>query len=188
MFDALAWLYAWLIVLLPATAPVVALGLSTWGIWAPARARKKEAAQRRKAIAVSILPDILFIQVSLGRAEQVLSQHPFVELPQGQPIPSSNPHKVVAATLRRALIPVPPMIDRLAVDMWRLGDEAGASAAQMVSLLYQWSALVEKAATRIEEEGTNDVRAFVQPMSGNLNALKMAIEATKQGVEKIHPE
>ncbi|MCX7356371.1 MAG: hypothetical protein NTY59_16440 [Alphaproteobacteria bacterium] len=187
MIDALAWLGAWLLKFLLAISPVVALGLSTWGICAPARARKKEAAQRAKAIAVSILPDILFIQVSLVRAEQVLSQHPFVELPQGQPMPLSNPHAVVASTLRHALIPVPPMIDRLAEDMWRLGDELGASAAQMVSLLHQWSALVENAAKRIEEEGTNDVHAFIQPMSGNLNALKKATEETERGVEKIHP-
>ena len=79
------------------------------------------------------------------------------------------------------------MIDRLAEDMWRLGDELGASAAQMVSLLHQWSALVENAAKRIEEEGTNDVHAFIQPMSGNLNALKKATEETERGVEKIHP-
>ncbi len=187
MFDVLDWLWAWLLKVLPAISPVVALGLSTWGILAPARSRKKETAQRAKAIAVSILPDILFIQVSLGRAEQVLSRYPFVELPQGQPMPLFKPQAVVAATLRQALIPVPPMIDRLAEDMWRLGDELGASAAQMVSLLHQWSNLVEKAATRIEEEGTNDVREFVQPMSGNLNALKKATEETERGVAKIHP-
>ena len=112
MFDALAWLSAWLLKFLPVISPVVALSLSTWGILAPARSRKKEAAQRAKAIAVSILPDILFIKVSLVRAEQVLSRHPFVELPQGQPMLLSNPHAVAAAALRQALIPVPPMIDR----------------------------------------------------------------------------
>ena len=42
-------------------------------------------------------------------------------------------------------------------------------------------------AKRIEEEGTNDVHAFIQPMSGNLNALKKATEETERGVEKIHP-
>ena len=46
---------------------------------------------------------------------------------------------------------------------------------------------MEKAATRIEQECTNDVRAFIEPMSANLNALKKATEETEHGVEKIHP-
>jgi len=57
----------------------------------------------------------------------------------------------------------------------------------MVSLLHQWSALVEKAATRIEQECTNDVSAFIKPILGNLSALKNATEETGRGLEKIHP-
>jgi hypothetical protein len=79
------------------------------------------------------------------------------------------------------------MIDRLAEDMWRLGDGVGVSAAQMVSLLYQWNALVEKAAARIAEGGAQDISAVVQALSGNIAALKSATEETERGVAKIHP-
>jgi len=47
--------------------------------------------------------------------------------------------------------------------------------------------LVEKAATRIEQECTNDVSAFIKPILGNLSALKNATEETGRGLEKIHP-
>ncbi len=79
------------------------------------------------------------------------------------------------------------MVDRLAEDMWRLGYEEGASAAQMVSLLYQWNQLVEKAAKHIEEEGIDDVFELVMAISGNLMALKAATEATDQAIAGLHP-
>ena len=71
--------------------------------------------------------------------------------------------------------------------MWRLGDEGGVSAAQMVSLLYQWNQLVEKAATRIDAEKINDVSALVTSMRGNFQALKTAAEATDRAVAGLHP-
>ncbi len=177
--DVPAWLQG--------ISAVVALGLSAWAITGQALAKRKEGTRRAQALAVSIFPDILFIQVSLGRAEKVISQQPFAEHAERQQQSSPNPQGVVAGQLRQAIIPVPPMIDRLAEDMWRLGDGVGVSAAQMVSLLYQWNALVEKAAARIAEGGAQDISAVVQALSGNIAALKSATEETERGVAKIHP-
>ncbi|WP_368418063.1 hypothetical protein [Rhodovarius sp.] len=189
MSEAPAWLSAlfpdWLQNVLRALAPVVALGLSTWAIWSPMRARNREAKQRSKAIAVSIYPDVLLIKEALSKAEFVLSQAPFSGVPNENA--SAKGHATVAKNLREAAIPVPTMVDRLAEDMWRLGDEEGVSAAQMVSLLYQWNLVVEKAATRIEEDGIADVSGLVTPLSGNLEALKAATEATDQAIAGLHP-
>lgn len=179
------WFPEWLQEILRAVAPVVALGLSTWAIWSPARARKREAMQRAQAIAVAIQPDIFLIQAALRKAEDILSQSLFSEAPNQRH--AASDHASVARTLRKAAIPVPAMVDRLAEDMWRLGDERGVSAAQMVSLLYQWNQLVEKAATLIDAKETDDVSGLVTSMKGNFQALKTATEATDLAVEELHP-
>ena len=70
---------------------------------------------------------------------------------------------------------------------WRRWMTRAFLAAQMVSLLYQWNALVEKAAARIAEGGAQDISAVVQALSGNIAALKSATEETERGVAKIHP-
>ncbi len=180
-----AWFPVWLQDVLRALAPVVALGLSTWAIWSPMQARNREAKQRAKAIAVSIYPDVLLIKAALSKAEIILSRAPFSGTTDEHP--TSKGHSFVAKHLREAAIPVPTMVDRLAEDMWRLGDKGGGSAAQMVSLLYQWNQLVEKAAKHIEEEGIADVSGLLMAISGNLKALKAATEATDQAIADLHP-
>ena len=57
----------------------------------------------------------------------------------------------------------------------------------MMSLLYQWNQLAEKAATRIDAEKINDVSALVTSMSGKFQALKTATEATDRAVAGLHP-
>jgi hypothetical protein len=179
------WFPTWLQDALQAFAPVVALGLSTWAIWSPTRARNREAKQRAKAMAVAIQPDILLIKAALCKAETILSRALFSGEPNQRPVACD--HASIARTLREATIPVPTMVERLAEDMWRLGDEAGVSAAQMVSLLYQWNQLVEKAAARIDAEEINDASGLVTLMKGNFQALKTATETTDRAVAGLHP-
>ena len=138
-------------------------------------------------MALSILPEILFIQASLERAEKVLSQQPFVEAAESQPQLLTKTPEDIPKCLRQAVIPPPRMIDRLAEDMWRLVGDAGKSAAQMVSLLYQWNALVEKAAAQIETGMQDDNFAVGQSLRGHLKILKSIIKETEHGIKKIHP-
>lgn len=189
MSEPPIWLSAlfpdWLQNLLQALSPVVALGLSTWAVWSPMRARNREAKQRAKAIAVAILPDILLIKAALRKAGSVLSRASF----SGASIehPATNRNARADEILREAAIAVPTMVDRLAEDMWRLGDEEGRSAAQMVALLYQWNQIVEQVAARVEAGGIDEVSALVKSMTGHLQALNTATEATERAVAGLHP-
>lgn len=168
-------------------AAVVALILSSWAIVAPARAKKRNEVSRAKAIAVSILPDLLFVTTSIERAAEVLQQHPFVKLADGQVPPSPNPNAVIASRLRQAMISVPTMLARQATEVWQLGGDAGVTVAQMIALLYQWDTLLEKAASIIEKGQAGDIPAFCLPLQGNLEALKRSAAEASLHVEKIHP-
>jgi hypothetical protein len=179
MSDAPSWMQG--------IAAIIALGLSTWANVAPARAKKRDEASRAEAIAVSIWPDVLFVTASIERAEQVLRQHPFSKLPDGQVAPLPNPNAVIASGLRQAVIGVPTMLARQATKVWQLGGDAGVTVAQMIALLYQWDTLVEKAAFIIENGQANDIAVFCSLLQGNLKALKTSAAEASMHIKKIHP-
>ena len=155
-----------------------ALAISTAAIAVPVIRDRRGANNRAIGMAVAILPDLLFIEISLERGQGVVSM-PMEEL--------AGPSSVTSNAIRRAIIPPPTMLDRLGTELWRIGGDAGVSCSQLLAVLHQWNTLLSHVANRVDERGKEQLSANMRDLKYTLKALEIALADAKKGVEAIHP-
>ena len=141
------------------------------------RSSEVDRVRRAKATAIGIYPDIMVLLEELPRAQHALND--FLDVvKRGE----SGTNLAKVEVFRQAIVRTPPMLDRAALDLWRLGDAAALDTSQMLSLIHQWNSLVEGAIAKFIRTGDGH---FVASLQGNLAALGIVTHDADKSVSEI---
>ena len=125
-------------------------------------------------MAVCIFPDLLLLQAAAEQANRSIT-----EVRIAQDSGDRFVQGALARDVREARILVPVMLDRASMELWKLGDDVGPTAVQLLALLHQWNQLVDRAATILETTPRVSALGF---SIGHMKALRQAVE---EAVEKV---
>jgi hypothetical protein len=146
-----------------------------------AAAKQKDRLQAR-GIVVGVYPELLELQVAHERASNVMEQWSAV------PTRTMNTMSLVSA-IRNARIELTPLLSRN-VDNFFLVEPGGASLQQVVSFTLQYNSLVNTLAQQTADNVDSffDRSAHRQALSGNLRAIRMALDDAIREIGPIHDE
>jgi len=161
-----------------AVATVLALYL---GVWAPRRAeqiaQRKERLQAR-CIAVAIEPDLQYLEVKLDNARGMLE------------VQSKIPGQVNAIgfsnLLRSVQLEIPPMLDRNVDQLYLLGESAGPTVLQLVTVALQYNAMIEVASSRCLNEAHVSPRVHANHLLGHITLMDKLIGEAGKEIKPIH--
>jgi hypothetical protein len=105
-----------------------------------AAATQRDRVQAR-CIAVGISPELLQLEVTNQRAREAINLLPT--------LPSRTPNQIIA-DLQDVKIGVPPMSDRLINQLHMLGEPAGPTLLQLISIICQYNYLIDRISDQIE--------------------------------------
>ena len=140
---------------------------------------RKDRLQAR-GIVVAVSPELLQVQVSHDRALNIMRQV--------WPTVRGNTTVAIVQGIRSAKIEIPPLLARN-VDNFFLVEPGGASLQQVVSFTLQYNGLIETLAEQSAQYVDNfDPEAHREALSGNLEAIRIAVTDAIREIGPIHDE
>ncbi len=161
-----------------AVATVLALYL---GVWVPRRAEqialRKERLQAR-CIAVAIEPDLQYLEVRLLKIRGLLDSQTKI-VGEVNAISFSN-------VMKTAEVEIPPMLDRNVDRLYLLGEPAGPTVLQLISVALQYNAMLDQLASRCLTEAHVSPRVYAGHLLGHMTAMEKLIADAGNELKPIH--
>jgi len=137
---------------------------------------------QRQGLALGVAPELDFIEARHKRAIKMISE----EWPKNDRRAGGN--DTVAAFVREADIPVPPILDRSFGDLYLLGG-AGHTIQQLMSYIVRYDHMLQKFASDIETGVTStDLVTPARDFQRYLSALSDLLREAQQKLDPIHDE
>jgi hypothetical protein len=107
---------------------------------------RNEAEQltRSRALAVSITPDLIYVEVSVRRAAAVVHERLANPIVIDQIMKQPDAIKRISGLMRLAKIEFLAMLQRFSTELWRLDGEASATTFQLITILHQWNQMLDR--------------------------------------------
>ena len=144
-----------------------------------AAAIQRDRVQAR-SIAVAISPELLQLEVTHQSASAAINLLPT--------LPSRTPIQIVA-DLQDAKIGVPRISDRLTNQLYMLGEPAGPTMLQLLSVIHQYNWLIDRISEQIERNPAyyNPAR-HQQDLGGQLRTIGDLIPMAQRETVTLHDE
>ena len=163
---------------LQAFAGIVALGISVWAVLHANAAEKRRDKLKARGIAVAIFPELLKLDDTIENARSTLERL------------KSNPRvlvgQAIAATVAGGQIAIPPMVDRNVDGLYLLGEPAGPSCLQLISILLQYNALVIDVASRMMVMNADQWKEGIEHLESHLTLVAAVVAKCQSAVRPIH--
>jgi len=174
MTLVLASLPSWL----QAFAAIVALFIAVWGTLRADKAMRRRDRLQARCIATAIYPDILSIEVGLGRVRGVLKQLVSIS--------AAHVGQHYMADLNMAQIEIPSMLTRNVDNLYLLGEQAGPTCLQLVSIVLQYNDLVQSAAAQLADKAKGEWTNLLHALEGHLKAIDILVGEAQQELAAVH--
>ncbi len=168
--DLPAWLQAF--------AAIVALGISVWAVWQTNAGERRKDRLRAHGIAVAIYPELLKLTGVLQNVRDSLAR-----LKTNSRVLVGQ---TIAATVQTGKVPIPPMLERNVDNFYLLGEPAGPTCLQLVSILLQYNSLVEDVAARIVIMNAQQWPEAIEHLESHLDLIFQVVSKCAEDVRPIH--
>jgi hypothetical protein len=144
-----------------------------------AAAIQRDRVQAR-CIAVGISPELLQLEVTHERAREAIHLLPTL---------SSRTPRQIVADFQDTKIGVPSISDRLTNQLYMLGEPAGPTMLQLISVVHQYNYMIDRISQQIEQNPAyfNPAR-HQQDLGGQLTAIGKLIPMAKRETTTLHDE
>ena len=160
---------------LQAFAAVVALGISVWANLRVGSAERRRDHLQAVGIAVAVYLELLKLKIVVDEIQGGLTKLTDAAENLGGQSSAAN-------VLSRALIPIPPMIDRNIDKLYLPGKTGGLACVQLVGQLYQHNDLVERMVGGMKTIDTE----VISHLRKSLELLDKVIAKCEHEVRPIH--
>jgi hypothetical protein len=144
-----------------------------------AAAKQRDRVQAR-CIAVGISPELLQLEVTLQKARQAINR---------LSTSPSRTQKQIIAYMQDAKIAVPPISDKLTNQLYMLGEPAGPTLLQLISVIYQYNYVIDRISEQIEQnESYFNPARHQHDLGGHLTAIGKLIPMAKRETATLHDE
>jgi hypothetical protein len=143
-----------------------------------AAAIQRDRVQAR-CIAVGISPELLQLKVTHQGAREAINLLPT--------LPSRTPRQIIA-DMQDAKIAVPPISDRLTNQLYMLGEPAGPTMLQLISVIHQYNYLIDRITEQIEQNPAYFNPARHQDLGGQLTAIGELIPMAQRETATLRDE
>ena len=159
-------------------AAIVALFIAVWGTLRADKAIKRRERLQARCIATAIFPDFLVIEVCVERSRKFLETlTATAENYVGQS---------VSASVQGVQIELPAMLMRNVDSLYMLGEPAGPTCLQLVSVVLQYNDLVQTAAAQIATMNKGEWADHLGALGGHLKAIQILITQAQAEVAPAH--
>jgi hypothetical protein len=164
---------------------LVAALIGAAAIWQQTQAQLAAAADKDRlqsyGIALGVYPGLLDVEEAHKRAAKSINE----EWPKTDQWGAKH---AIAAHVRDAGIPVPPILNRSFDNLYLLG-EAGQELLQLVGLILRYDGLLEKLARNIEQEiVAPHLKPQVEPFKNRLDLIGQALREAEPKLALIHDQ
>jgi hypothetical protein len=163
-----------------AAAAFVALGISVWAVLRQGAAERQRERVRARGIAVAIYPGLLKLDVELRRAHNTLHA----------PLPNrlEGLSGVQAELITAITVTLPSIIERHYDSLFVLGEPAGSTTIQLVSVLVQYCEMVVTAHQRMREKGfqVEVIQRNIKPLKAHVELLRRTVAAAIAEVGPVY--
>jgi hypothetical protein len=163
---------------LQAFAAIVALFIAVWGTLRADKAAKRRDRLQARCIATAIYPDILSIEVGLGRVRGMLKQLVSIS--------ATMVGQHYMADLNVAQIEIPPLLTRNVDNLYLLGEQAGPTCLQLVSVILQYNDLVQSAAAQLADKAKGEWTDLLHALEGHLTAIETLLGQAQKEIGPVH--
>jgi hypothetical protein len=157
---------------------LIAVGISVCAIRRQGAAERERNKLRARSIAVATYTDLHKVEGLVQNATEARERLAGL---------MNTSNEVFAEALRRASVPLPPMLARSIDHLYALGEPAGPTCLQLVTTLWQHNEIVEALASMTVKIGRQPMEGYETNLDGHLALLRQVIEKALHDVELILP-